>query len=185
MEILHKAKRKDNGEWVEGFYCQLPKISLGATIIANGEMCAEDVADYIIVIKDKQHSNFSNGFPLEVVEREIYEIDPKTVCVYIGKTDKEGKKIFTGDIFMFPDEVWESTYTSCGTEWDSWEATNYGVVGYCDYSARFDFVKYKYNQNSIEADLNENNDLDFGEFVSGLIAVGNVFDNPELLERTV
>lgn len=97
-EILFRAKRVDNGEWVEGFYSQLPKPSLGATIITNGDLCAEDVSDYIIVNQCKQHSIFSNGYPLEVVECEYYEIDSETLCQYTGLTDKNGKRIWENDI---------------------------------------------------------------------------------------
>ena len=86
-EILFRGKRVDNGEWVEGFYIQLPKMSLGATIIANGDMCAEDVSDYIIVNKSKQNSNFSNAYPIEIVECEYYEIDPETLLPVHG-TDR-------------------------------------------------------------------------------------------------
>ena len=82
MTGLHKAKRKDNGEWVEGFYTQLPKTSLGATIISGGDLCAEDVADYIIQNFSKQHSNFSNSFPLEVVRRRLHWM----VLFWFGKT---------------------------------------------------------------------------------------------------
>lgn len=97
-EILFRAKQIDNGEWVEGFYSQLPKPSLGATIITNGDLCAEDVSDYIIVNECKQHSNFSNGYPLEVVECEYYEIDSETLCQYTGLKDKNGNRIWENDI---------------------------------------------------------------------------------------
>lgn len=97
-EILFRAKRIDNGEWVEGFYSQLPKRSLGATIITNGDLCAEDASDYIILNQCKQHSNFSNAFPIEVVECEYYEIDHETLCQYTGLVGKNGNRIWENDI---------------------------------------------------------------------------------------
>lgn len=121
----------------------------------------------------------------------IYQVEPEihkfpvyadTIGQYTGLTDKNGNKIFEGDIFKFKDEIWESSYTSCGTEYDSWEVENYAVVGYSEETARFDFVKYKFYENSVEADLHENHDLEFADFVSELEIVGNIHDNPELLK---
>ena len=109
-------------------------------------------------------------------------VKPETVGQYTGLTDKNGKKIFEGDIFKFNDEVFESYYTSCGTEYNSWEVENYAVVGFCEHSGRFDFVEYKFNENAVEADLHENNDIDFATFVSELEVIGNIHDNPELLK---
>ena len=107
---------------------------------------------------------------------------PETVGQYTGLTDKNGKKIFEGDILKFDDEIWSSYYTSCGTEYDSWKIENYGVVGFDDDYAKYDFVKYKYNENSVEADLHENNTIEFADFVKDLEVIGNIHDNPELLE---
>ena len=107
---------------------------------------------------------------------------PETVCQYTGLKDKNGKGIFEGDILKFGDECWDSCYTSCGTEYDSWEVENYGVVGFDVETGRYDFVKYKFYENSVEADLHENKDLEFSDFLFENEIIGNIHSNPELLE---
>lgn len=149
--IVH-AKRLDNGEWVEGN----------------------------LFVPDKPDTPTQICIGTNIV-RITYDVDPSTIGQYTGLTDKNGTRIFEGDIFEFDDEVWESHYTSCGTEYDSCEIKNYGVVGFDEDRSCFDFVQYKFNENSVEADLHENHDIEFAEFVSELEVIGNIHDNPELI----
>ena len=75
-EILFKAKRIDNGKWVEGYYLR--------------DQYHRSGKDIIFYRKD------SDWF---TVYADI--IDPETLCQFTGLCDKNGNKIWENDIIQY------------------------------------------------------------------------------------
>ena len=93
------------------------------------------------------------------IKEEVY---PETVGEYTGLTDKNGKEICEGDIVRYRPEYWSYPHHS--------------VVEYCadkwNYPA-FDLKDYDYEGNGLQFAHEEG---------IGLEVIGNIHDNPELLE---
>lgn len=129
---LFRAKRIDNGEWVEGFLVKKHGLFFIYDII-NSDTCRQ-----------------SN-----------YDVDPSTICQCTGLRDEDGKKIFEGDIVGYID----CTSTENGYS----EHYCRGLVAWDEETASFQ-VTERLSAESYEV-------LD-----RGCNVLGNIFDNPELLE---
>ena len=132
-EILFKAKRVDNGEWVEGYY-----------IKATHHWHEHGKHEDWIVIDTIQNGGWCNV-------RGKYAIIPETLCEFTGLCDKNGNRIFEGDIISFG-------LVKC-------------VVKYNVENGRYMlYEKGIYKRDGFNIDTMQLKDV-----------IGNIHDNPELL----
>ena len=140
-EILFRGKQTINGDWVEGYLIKLGRESFS------------DPERYGICNKAIPLGGSGVCYNLR-----IDEVIPETVGQYTGLIDKNGKKIFEGDILSFSDRlVYVNWHDYCGC-WD------------CSYIKA---VKGK-------ATLHEDRSPDKWRY--NAVVIGNIHDNPELLK---
>lgn len=143
-EILFRGKRTDNGRWVEGY------------LIADTEFAGKPYYHTYIV----NHKSPSGCFGGDI----FIEVLPETVSQYTGLTDKNGMKIFEGDIINFVDELY-IVQRECDTPGGYWAENGHILkrIGWTDYISFTDAIDNYENECQI-------------------FIVGNIHDNPELLD---
>ena len=125
-EILFRGKRTDNGKWVEGHLIVFPKSKITKIMVWNA-------AD---------------------LDFDAIEVRPESVGQYTGLTDKDGKKIFEGDIVNCYTFTGMNDYRRGVVHWNEMFCGWYGKES-C----------------SLLCGLGEIYEV-----------IGNIHDNPELLE---
>lgn len=155
-EILFRGKRTDNGEWETG----------SLVIIRDG------CSDKEVFIADKM-----TGYHTPVI--------PETVGQYTGLTDKNGRKIFEGDIVLTQD-YYDKPYAK-----NRKSKKHIGVVEYKIGSSNHFFSRETGKWDAyIEWEAEWIVKIKhYGKFVHGdwgyffdCEVIGNIHDNPELLE---
>ena len=142
-EILFRGKREDNGKWVEGYYGQFHNRPIHK---------GENSHQIFVLMED------ATGFG-SMIGGLWHEVVPETVGQYTGLIDKNGTKIFEGDIVRL--HINDQYYRS--------------LICYSGQSCRFT-VKTKLCGCWRHYPLNDRQQLN---------VIGNIHDNPELLKETM
>ena len=143
-DILFRGKRIDNQEWEEGYYVCLN----GAEHRIYDGFAETDCGDF---------------YP------DWWKVDPATVGQFTGLTDKNGQRIFEGDILQVVGR--DGVIDHCIIGYGKHEAlgTNRTAVGF--------FLYWKSDKKQYHKHAN----LTYWIEIREAVCVGNIHDNPELL----
>jgi uncharacterized phage protein (TIGR01671 family) len=156
-EILFRGKCIADGKWVYGYYVPacFGRFPCRPAIVPepNGEWRPIEVKPETIG---------------QYIGNLCYDVDPSTVGQYTGLTDKNGKKIFEGDIVH---------YVYDGGKENGWKADQNSIIKW-EFSGFYMDGIFGSNKYACCSGWLENIACNGGKFFE---VIGNIHDNPELL----
>ena len=131
---LSKAKRIDNGKWIQG---------------------------YLYGIWEKRYIlwGMTNNIPTMI------EVDPTTICQCTGLKDKNGNLIWENDVV----KATVRQNSLC-------QSSSYSDFYQISYQEKYCYFYLKKKNNNLLFDGN------WSYYLKSIEVIGNIFDNPELLE---
>ena len=152
---FYRAKRCDTGEWIVGSLIRAPYLGSIRSWISSEQ---ED--------KARLREISSN----QAVWR-AFEVRTDTICQCTGLKDKNGKLIWENDIVSFQFDNDDCPFPNKDTK------KRIGKVFFSDFRASWSITMGKNGSKSL------NNDLwKYVQNGNRVEVIGNIFDNPELLE---
>lgn len=147
-EILFRAKEIEEGKWVYGSYFAHQKVSL--CIITEQDEIEKNTQHLIVQDKIAGDWNFKNGI-------QVVDINPETLGQYTGLNDKNGTKIFEGDIVKLSSELTLDDFD--------------GFIGQVKFELGGFNIVNGYKGDSVFQDCRD------------IEVIGNIYDNPELTHQ--
>lgn len=140
-DIEFRGKHTDSGLWVYGYVAEI------STYGATGHKI-------VVGIYEKPKKEFDGNW---------WEVDPETVGQYTGLKDKNGTKIFEGDIVLVPyiDPIFKCV-------WNDTSPCERAIVIYCNGMFYVEYIESgdKFTLSAMDGYMK---------------IIGNIYDNPELL----
>ena len=188
-EILFRGKCKDTGKWYVGQYIHLTK----TTYCFKEDYDANPDNDIHQIVFERM---MDWGLPNEHLR---VDVSPETVGQYTGLTDKNGKRIFEGDIVKCRHNWRMQLYPNDGIDAEKYffEQKIRGAYGKYKHESPYSWFgdEYFYFRNyAVEyyapnCGFRVRNGGQFHALTSSYISnrnlevIGNIHDNPELLDK--